>query len=47
MFAAAIASQACARAGWPREWREVVLVLRDHPDTDVRDRASRRSLASG
>ncbi|MEV6828253.1 hypothetical protein [Amycolatopsis sp. NPDC051102] len=44
-LAASIASQAGPRAGWPGPWRELVSALRDHPDADVRDRASRISLA--
>ncbi|OXM64199.1 hypothetical protein [Amycolatopsis vastitatis] len=45
LLAAGIASQAGARAGWPRPWRELVWALRDHSDADVRERASRLSFA--
>ncbi len=44
-LAASIASQAGPRAGWPAPWRALVAALRDHSDADVRDRASRISLA--
>ncbi|MGW5718480.1 hypothetical protein ACWEVP_20090 [Amycolatopsis sp. NPDC003865] len=41
LLAATIAGQAGPHAGWPAPWRELVSVLRDHPDADVRERASR------
>ncbi len=44
-MAASIASRAGSRAGWPRPWRELVSALREHPDADVRERASHISLA--
>ncbi|MDS0136032.1 MULTISPECIES: hypothetical protein [unclassified Amycolatopsis] len=46
LLAASVASQAGPHAGWPRPWRERVSALRDHPDADVRERASHIVLAS-
>lgn len=45
LLAASAASQAGPHAGWPRPWRELVSALRDHPDADVRERASHIVLA--
>lgn len=45
LLAVGIASVAGARVGWPRPWRELVTALRDHPDPDVRERASHTVLA--
>ncbi|WP_410616570.1 hypothetical protein [Amycolatopsis sp. lyj-109] len=44
-LAASIASAAGPHAGWSRPWRELVLALRDHPDADVRERASHLAFA--
>ncbi len=40
LLATGIASQAGPYTGWPRPWRGLISVLRNHSDADVRERAS-------